>query len=139
MLFKLSKKILFVLFSNCDFVASQNSLVNFVVYFERNTYMRYEQTNFSKYALCDLASNTACLSGAAKLGQRQRGEKKCGPRKRGQKLEHRAAQLQRSRSAVVFWLTFFFFFYTILIFTERGGNFKLLRQDPASNITEVSR
>ena len=39
--------------------------------------------------------DTACLSGAAKLARRQRGEKKFGPRQRGRKLEHRAARSQR--------------------------------------------
>ena len=58
---------------------------------------------------------TACLSGAAKLARRQRGEKKYSPRERGRKLEHRA----------MWWLilpTFFFFSYTILTSTERGAS-----------------
>ena len=38
---------------------------------------------------------TACLSSAAKLARRQRGEKKCSPRESGRKLEHRAAWSQR--------------------------------------------
>ena len=33
---------------------------------------------------------TACLSSAAKLAWSQRSEKKCTPRDRGRKLEHRA-------------------------------------------------
>ena len=46
---------------------------------------------------------TACLSGAAKLARRQCGKKKCGPRARCRKFEHRA---------VVGFAQLFFFFYT---------------------------
>ena len=66
-------------------------------------------------------SVTACLSGAAKLGRRQRGEKKCSLRERGRKLEHCAARSQRG-GRVVILLTFFFFFYTIITSTKRGAS-----------------
>ena len=66
--------------------------------------------------------NTACLSGALKLARRQRGEKKCGTRERGRKLEHRAARSQRNRSAVVVFAHFFFLFYTKNTYTERGAS-----------------
>ena len=61
---------------------------------------------------------TACLNGAAKLARRQRGEKKCSPRERGRKLEHR----ERSAVVVFFFLKMFFFFYTILTSTGRGAS-----------------
>ena len=53
---------------------------------------------------------TACLSGAAKLARRQRGEKICSPRQRGRKLEHRAARSQRGEGAVVVFVHFFLLF-----------------------------
>ena len=51
------------------------------------------------------------ICGATKLARRQRGEKNCGPRERGRKLEHRAARSQRGESAVVGlrWLFLFTF------------------------------
>ena len=68
---------------------------------------------------------TACLSGAAKLAQRQRGDTKYGPRERVGILEHRAAHSQHDRSAVVIFAHFLFFFSTIITSTERGGKFRL--------------
>ena len=60
---------------------------------------------------------TVFLSGAAKLARRQRVEKKCSPRQRGRKLDHRAA-----RARWLFLSTFLFFSYTILTSTERGAS-----------------
>ena len=65
---------------------------------------------------------TACLSGAAKLARTQRGEKKCCPRERGRKLEHRAGP----SAALARWLilsTFSFFSHNTYIYsTERGDS-----------------
>ena len=66
---------------------------------------------------------TACFSGAAKLARRQREEKKCSPRERGRKLEHRAASVARW----LFLLTFFFVFYATPTSTERGASAVLKR------------
>ena len=66
---------------------------------------------------------TACLSGAAKLAWRQRGEKKnalCANAVK--KLGHRAARSQRGTSAVVDFAYFFPFSYTILTSTEHGAS-----------------
>ena len=57
---------------------------------------------------------TACLSGAAKLARRQRGEEKCSQCERDRKLVHRNAGSQRGRSAVVVFAHFFFFLYFIM-------------------------
>ena len=57
-----------------------------------------------------LPDRTACLSGAAKLARRQRGQKNCGPRERGRKLDHRAARFERGGSAVVVFAHFFLLF-----------------------------
>ena len=66
---------------------------------------------------------TACLSGAAKLERRQRGEKKCAPHECGRKLEYRAARSQRGASSVAdFDLFFPLFLYIILTSTERGAS-----------------
>ena len=62
-----------------------------------------------------------CLSGAAKLARRQRGEKNCDPRERGRKLEHRAARSQHGSSAVVVFAHSFLLFYTKITSTERDA------------------
>ena len=53
----------------------------------------------------------ACLSCAAKLTWRLRGEEKCCPHERGRKLEHRAALSQRDGSAVVVVVAHFFLLF----------------------------
>ena len=60
---------------------------------------------------------TACLSGAAKLARRQRGDKKCDPRERGRKLEHCAARSQRSGCFCSLFSSF-----SIQYFTGRGAS-----------------
>ena len=67
-------------------------------------------------------SITVCLSGAAKLARRQRGEKNCDPLDRGRKLEHRAARFQRCKSVVGVFAAFFFLFYAIFTSTKRGAS-----------------
>ena len=68
----------------------------------------------------------ACLSGAAILAWRQRGQKKCGPRQRGRKFERRAARSQRDGSAVTFFAHLFLIFiyntYLALRATETGSH-----------------
>ena len=55
--------------------------------------------------------------------------KKCVPRERGRKLEHRAARSQRGGSAVVdfghFFLLFLYNIYNYWARCQRGGKFKL--------------
>ena len=63
-----------------------------------------------KKSKSECAYNTACLSGAAKLARRQRGEKKCGPRERGRKLNHRAERFERGGSGVIAFAYFFLLF-----------------------------
>ena len=70
--------------------------------------------------LCTVSSSkidTACLSGAAKLVRRKCGEKKCAPRERGRKLEHRATQSQHGASGVVDFDHFFpLFLYNTYVY-----------------------
>ena len=81
---------------------------------------------------------TACLSGAAKLARSQRGDKKCGPRECGRKLEHRVDRSQRDEGAVVDSAHFFllFSFYRILTSSGRGASAVKIK---ALRATEIGR